>query len=72
MSAPALALALDLTAGLRRLKLAQVRRIAPEVLQTAKVQRWAPEELLRTSSKPRSRPATSPTTAAASKPPVSL
>lgn len=41
-------LAPDLTAGLRRLKLAQVRRIAPEVLQTAKVQRWAPDELLRT------------------------
>ena len=38
----------DLEAGLRRLKLAAVRRLAPEVLQTAKVQRWAPEELLRT------------------------
>jgi DNA replication protein DnaC len=38
----------DLTAGLRRLKLATVRRLAPEVLQTAKTQRWAPEELLRT------------------------
>lgn len=41
-------LAPDLTAGLRRLKLAAVRRLAPEVLQTAKTQRWAPEELLRT------------------------
>jgi DNA replication protein DnaC len=41
-------LAPDLAAGLRRLKLAAVRRLAPEVLQTAKTQRWAPEELLRT------------------------
>jgi DNA replication protein DnaC len=38
----------DLEAGLRRLKLAAVRRLAPEVLQTARVQRWPPEELLRT------------------------
>ncbi len=38
----------DLTAGLRRLKLATVRRLAPEVLQTAKTQRWTPEEVLRT------------------------
>ena len=38
----------DLEAGLRRLKLAAVRRMAPEVLKTAKVQRWPPEELLRT------------------------
>jgi DNA replication protein DnaC len=38
----------DLEAGLRRLKLAAVRKMAPEVLKTAKVQRWAPEELLRT------------------------
>src|SRR5262245_66193119 len=48
MSAPAPALAADLTSGLRRLKLARIRAIAPEVCQTAKVQRWAPEELLRT------------------------
>ena len=41
-------LAADLEAGLKRLKLAKVRSIAPEVLQTAKTQRWAPEELLRT------------------------
>ena len=33
--------------GLRRLKLASIRRIAPEMLVTAKTQRWAPEELLR-------------------------
>jgi DNA replication protein DnaC len=38
----------DLEAGLRRLKLAAIRRMAPEVLQAAKVQRWAPDELLRT------------------------
>ena len=42
------ALAADLVAGLKRLKLAKVRAIAPEVLQTAKTQRWTPEELLRT------------------------
>jgi DNA replication protein DnaC len=45
VSAP---LAPDLEAALRRLKLAAVRRLAPEVLVTAKVQRWAPDELLRT------------------------
>ena len=48
MSTSAPALPPDLVAGLRRLKLARVRRIAPEVCQTAKTQRWAPEELLRT------------------------
>src|SRR3954447_24875077 len=41
-------LAPDLVAGLRRLKLATVRAIAPEVLVTAKTQRWSPEDLLRT------------------------
>jgi hypothetical protein len=41
-------LAPDLTAGLRRLKLAAMRPVAPELLVTAKTQRWAPEELLRT------------------------
>ncbi len=41
-------LAPDLAAGLRRLKLAAMRRVAPELLVTAKTQRWAPEELLRT------------------------
>src|SRR6202158_4268924 len=41
-------LAADLTEGLRRLKLAAMRRLAPELLLTAKTQRWAPEELLRT------------------------
>jgi DNA replication protein DnaC len=48
MTAPAAPLAPDLTAGLRRLKLAAMRRLAPELLVTAKTQRWAPEELLRT------------------------
>ena len=35
-------------AGLRRLKLSTIRGLAPELLLTAKTQRWAPEELLRT------------------------
>jgi len=38
----------DLAAGLRRLKLARIRALAPELLATAKVQRWTPEEVLRT------------------------
>jgi DNA replication protein DnaC len=38
----------DLEAGLRRLKLARIRAMAPELLATAKIQRWAPEEVLRT------------------------
>jgi DNA replication protein DnaC len=42
------ALPADLTAGLRRLKLATIRQLAPELLVTAKTQRWAPEEVLRT------------------------
>ena len=46
-TAPA-ALSADLTDALRRLKLGTVRRLAPEVLHTAKVQRWTPEEVLRT------------------------
>jgi DNA replication protein DnaC len=41
-------LAADLVAGLRRLKLAAVRQLAPELLVTAKTQRWNPEEFLRT------------------------
>src|SRR5258707_1769791 len=41
-------LAADLDAGLRRPKLAAIRRTAPEVLLTAKTQRWTPEEVLRT------------------------
>jgi DNA replication protein DnaC len=41
-------LAPDLLTGLKRLKLARMRAMAPELLQTAKTQRWAPEEFLRT------------------------
>ncbi|KSZ55961.1 hypothetical protein Z045_25980 [Rhodococcus pyridinivorans KG-16] len=41
-------LAADLDAALRRLKLAAIRRTAPEVLLTAKMQRWTPEEVVRT------------------------
>ena len=48
MTAAAPPLAADLAAGLRRLKLAAMRQLAPELLLTAKTQRWAPEELLRT------------------------
>ena len=48
MTAAPPALAPDLAAGLRRLKLAAMRQLAPELLLTAKTQRWAPEELLRT------------------------
>ena len=48
MTADAPTLAPDLTDGLRRLKLAAMRRLAPELLLTAKTQRWAPEDLLRT------------------------
>ncbi len=48
MTAPTPELAPDLTAGLRRLKLAAMRRLAPDLLLTAKTQRWSPEELLRT------------------------
>jgi DNA replication protein DnaC len=40
-------LAADLEAGLRRLRLATIRREAPELLITAKTQRWTPEETLR-------------------------
>jgi DNA replication protein DnaC len=38
----------DLEGALKRLKLRRIRQLAPEVLQTAKTQRWVPEELLRT------------------------
>jgi DNA replication protein DnaC len=48
MNAAPPALAPDLVEGLRRLKLAAMRQLAPELLRTAKTQRWAPEELLRT------------------------
>src|SRR4029453_17826580 len=45
---PPPALAADLAEGLKRLKMAAMRRLAPELLITAKTQRWSPEELLRT------------------------
>ena len=48
MSAAAAPLAPDIAAGLRRLKLSTMRQLAPELLITARTQRWAPEELLRT------------------------
>lgn len=41
-------LAGDLTAGLKRLKLAAMRELAPELLVVAKTQRWSPEDFLRT------------------------
>ena len=47
-AATAPALAADLDAGLRRLKLGTMRRLAPELMLTAKTQRWSPEEFLRT------------------------
>ena len=40
-------LAPDVEAALRRLRLAAIRREAPDVLATAKAQRWTPEEVLR-------------------------
>jgi DNA replication protein DnaC len=40
-------LAPDLTEGLKRLKMAAMRQLAPELLVTAKTQRWSPEEFLR-------------------------
>ncbi len=48
MSTTPPALPADLDAGLRRLKMAAMRRISPELLITAKTQRWKPEEFLRT------------------------
>jgi DNA replication protein DnaC len=41
-------LAADLNDGLKRLKMAAMRRLTPELLVTAKTQRWNPEEFLRT------------------------
>jgi DNA replication protein DnaC len=48
VSAAPPALTADLNEGLRRLKMAAMRRLAPELLITAKIQRWSPEEFLRT------------------------
>jgi DNA replication protein DnaC len=47
-AASAPAPAADLDAGMRRLKLGAMRRLAPELMVTAKTQRWSPEEFLRT------------------------
>jgi DNA replication protein DnaC len=47
MSAAAPPLTPDLAAALRRLKLATIRAQAPEVLQTARTQRWSAEDVLR-------------------------
>jgi len=38
----------ELEAGLRRLRLRGMRELAPDLLQTAKTQRWPPHELLAT------------------------
>src|SRR5258707_14806906 len=38
----------DVVDGLRRLRLATIRAQAAEVLQTARTQRWPPEDVLRT------------------------
>ena len=44
---PAPALPDELTALLRRMRLPYLRTAAPEVLATAKAQRWDPAEVLR-------------------------
>src|SRR3954454_8368337 len=36
----------DLTEGLKRLKMAAMRQLAPVLLVTAKTQQWKPEELI--------------------------
>jgi len=48
VTAAAAPLAPDIASGLRRLKLSTMRQLAPDLLITARTQRWAPEELLRT------------------------
>jgi DNA replication protein DnaC len=48
VSAPAPALPADLETALRRLRLAAVRKLAPELMVVAKTQRWSPEDFLRT------------------------
>jgi DNA replication protein DnaC len=48
MSTEVPALPADLAAGMKRLKLATMRKLAPELLVVAKTQRWKPEEFLRT------------------------
>ena len=41
-------LSAELEAGLRRLRLSAIRQLAPELLITATIQRWKPEQLLAT------------------------
>ena len=48
MSTAPPALPADIEAGLRRLRLRAMRSLSPELLVTAKTQRWKPEEFLRT------------------------
>lgn len=48
MSTDPPALPADLVAGFKRLKLAAMRTLAPELLVVARTQRWRPEEFLRT------------------------
>jgi len=48
MTGPIPVLPADLDAGLRRLRLGAMRRLAPELLVTAKTQRWTPEDFVRT------------------------
>jgi DNA replication protein DnaC len=48
MSTAPPALPADIEAGLRRLRLSAIRALSPELLVTAKTQRWKPEEFLRT------------------------
>ena len=48
MSTAPPALPADIEAGLRRLALRAMRSLSPELLVTAKTQRWKPEEFLRT------------------------
>ena len=48
MTGPIPVLPADLDAGLRRLRLGAMRRLAPELLVTAKTQRWTPADFLRT------------------------
>ena len=48
MSTAPPALPSDIEAGLRRLRLSAIRALSPELLVTAKTQRWKPEEFLRT------------------------
>lgn len=48
MNGAVTALAPDLDAALRRLRLRAMRQLAPELLVTSKTQRWSPEDFLRT------------------------